>query len=101
YGSPIDPRNFVRSFKNRCARAGVRPIRVHDTRHTCGSLLAALDVHPRVAMQILRHSKIDVTMEIYTHVPSELTRAALKKLVQRPSPTTGKGPLTCGGAEGI
>jgi len=33
-------------------------------------------------MQILRHSKIDVTMEIYTHVPSELTRAALKKLGQ-------------------
>lgn len=80
YGAPIEPRNFVRSFKTRCDRAGVRPIRVHDTRHTCGSLLAALDVHPRVAMQILRHSKIDVTMEIYTHVPSELTRATLKKL---------------------
>ena len=36
---------------------------------TCGSLLAALDVHPRVAMQILRHSKIAVTMEIYTEIP--------------------------------
>ncbi|MCI3152952.1 hypothetical protein ELQ39_14510 [Streptomyces sp. GB4-14] len=43
--------------------------RVHDTRHTCASLLAALDVHPRIAMQILRHSEIAVTME-YTHVPS-------------------------------
>ena len=31
---------------------------MHGTRKTCGSLLAALDVHPRVAMQILRHSKI-------------------------------------------
>ena len=31
-------------------------------------------------MQILRHSKINITMEIYTHVPSELTRSALKKL---------------------
>jgi len=80
YASPIEPRNFVRSFKRRCALAGVRPIRVHDTRHTCGSLLAALDVHPRVAMQILRHSKIAVTMEIYTHVPSDLTREALRKL---------------------
>jgi integrase len=79
-GAPIDPRNFLRSFVNRCDRAGVRRIRVHDTRHTCGSLLAALDVHPRVAMQILRHSRINVTMEIYTHVPSELTRRALKKL---------------------
>ncbi|MFI1500648.1 tyrosine-type recombinase/integrase [Streptomyces platensis] len=55
--------------------AGSRPhaskaIRLHDTRHTCGSLLAALGVHPRIAMQILRHSKIAVTMEIYPHVPS-------------------------------
>ena len=45
-----------------------------------GSLLAALDVHPHVAMQILRHSKIGVTMEIYTEVPSAATRDALKKL---------------------
>jgi integrase len=39
-----------------------------------------MDVHPRVAMQILRHSKIATTMEIYTHVPSEVTRRALKQL---------------------
>ena len=42
---------------------------MHGARKTCGSLLAALDVHPRVAMQILRHSKIAITMEIYTEVP--------------------------------
>ena len=44
--------------------------------------MAALDVHPRVAVQILRHSKIAVTMEIYTEVPSAATRDALKKLGQ-------------------
>ncbi|MER5896014.1 site-specific integrase [Streptomyces sp. NPDC001876] len=80
YGTPIEPRNFNRSFAARSAKAGVRRIRLHDTRHTCGSLLAALDVHPRIAMQILRHSKIAVTMEVYTHVPSEATRKALHKL---------------------
>ncbi len=36
----------------------------------------------RVAMQILRHSKIAVTMEIYTEVPSAATRAVLRKLGQ-------------------
>jgi integrase len=39
----------------------VPTITMHGTRKTCGSLLAALDVHPRVATQILRHSKIAVT----------------------------------------
>ena len=53
---------------------------MHGARKTCGSLLATLDVHPRVAMQILRHSKIALTMEIYTEIPSADTRAALKKL---------------------
>ncbi len=64
----------------RCDKARVRRIRVHDTRHTCASLLAALDVHPRVAMAILRHAQIAITMEVYTEVSDEVTRAALKRL---------------------
>lgn len=74
HGTPVEPRNFNRSFDGRIARAEVRRITVHDTRKTCGTLLAALDVHPRVAMQILRHSQISVTMEIYTEATSEATR---------------------------
>jgi hypothetical protein len=73
--SPIEPRNFNRSFDrwglqfqldgpDRCvANDQVPRITVHGTRKTCGSLLAALEVHPRVAMQILRNRKIAVTME--------------------------------------
>jgi integrase len=67
-GRPIRPRNINRAFDIRCQRAGVRRITIHDTRRTCGSLLAALDVHPRIAMAILRHSRIALTMEIYTQV---------------------------------
>jgi integrase len=58
----------------------VRPIPVHATRRTCASLLVALDVHPRVAMQIVRHSQIAVTMNIYSEVSSTETREALKRL---------------------
>jgi integrase len=82
HGTPIEPRNFSRSFDRRVEKAHVSKITVHGTRKTCGSLLATLDVHPRVAMQILRHSKIAVTMEIYTQIPSASTRDALKKLGQ-------------------
>ncbi|MBO0825040.1 MAG: hypothetical protein J2P27_14490 [Actinobacteria bacterium] len=55
-------------------------IPVHGTRRVVALLLVALDVHPRVAMRILRHSKIDVTMEIYADAPSEATCEALRKL---------------------
>ncbi|WP_221339903.1 tyrosine-type recombinase/integrase [Nonomuraea endophytica] len=58
WGTPIEPRNLSRAFDAHCNSAGVPRIRVHDTRHTCASLLAALDVHPRVAMHILRHADL-------------------------------------------
>ena len=79
-GTPVDPRTVNRAFSARCGKAGVRRITVHDARRTCASLLADLDVHPRVAMEILRHADFAVTMEIYTRVSSQQTRDALKRL---------------------
>ncbi|MFF0243303.1 hypothetical protein ACWEU6_26875 [Streptosporangium sandarakinum] len=52
---------------------------VHDTRHACTSLPTALDVHPRVAMRILRHSQVSMTMNVYTQIPSPETRKALDR----------------------
>ena len=80
FGTPIEPRNFNRYWDRRCALAAVPRITVRDARRTCASLLADLDVHPRVAMQILRHAKFAITMEIYTVVSSKRTRDALKRL---------------------
>lgn len=80
WGTPIEPRNFNRSWDGRCAKAGVRKITVHDGRRTCATLLVDLDVHPREVMQILRHAQIAVTMEIYAQASSKATRAALKRL---------------------
>ena len=82
YGTPVEPRNFNRSFSARCAAAGVRRITVHDARRTCATLLVDLDVHPRVIMQILRHAQISVTMDIYAKASSKATREALKRLGQ-------------------
>lgn len=79
-GTPIEPRNFNRAWDIRCQRAGVRRITVHDARRTCASLLVDLDVHPRVAMQILRHADFSITMEVYSKVSSKTTRDALKRL---------------------
>lgn len=73
-------RRLDRHWDRRCHAAGVPRITVRDARRTCGSLLADLDVHPRVAMQILRHAKFSITMEIYTVVSSKSTREALKRL---------------------
>lgn len=83
FGLPIDPRNFNRSFKRRAELSGVPVIPVHSTRRTCASLLVELGVHPRVAMAIMRHSQISVTMNIYSQVASSSAREALSNLGSR------------------
>lgn len=75
-GTPIHPRNLVRSFHQLLKRAGLPPMRFHDLRHSCLSLLAAQGVPPRVAMEIAGHSDIRLTQNIYTHVLDESKQQA-------------------------
>ncbi|MEV5377559.1 tyrosine-type recombinase/integrase [Streptomyces nondiastaticus] len=76
-GRPIEGSNVLRSFHRLTAKAGLPRIRVHDARHGAATLLAAGNVHPRTAMELLGHSKISVTMDVYTHVPDALKREAI------------------------
>lgn len=66
-GQPIEPKNFVRTFKRICKSADLRPIDFHHQRHTASTLLAELGVPPKVAQKILGHAHISTTMQIYTH----------------------------------
>ena len=76
-GTVIEPRNLSRLFDELIAAAGVRRIRFHDLRHRCASLLLAQDVPPRVVMDVLGHSQIAITMDLYSHVmPTALREAA-------------------------
>lgn len=43
-------------------------------------MLARLGVQPREAQEILRHSQIQTTLGIYTHVSSESIRGAVDRL---------------------
>ena len=81
-GRPVEPRNIGRSFERIVRKAGLRPIRLHDLRHTTASLLKKLGVSPRDAMVILGHSNISVTLGIYTHVDEVSRRDALDRLDQ-------------------
>ncbi|MFJ6851941.1 tyrosine-type recombinase/integrase [Streptomyces sp. NPDC091271] len=65
-------------------------IRLHDARHGCATLLTAAGVPPRVVMEILGHSQIAVTMNIYAHVVQDTQRETvshLDRMLKRQVPT--------------
>ncbi|MFV9507517.1 MAG: tyrosine-type recombinase/integrase, partial [Oscillochloridaceae bacterium umkhey_bin13] len=81
HGGPIEPRNLIRHFKQVLKQAGLpATIRFHDLRHSCATLLIAQGVHPRVVMEILRHSQISTTANVYGHVLPDIQRAATTRL---------------------
>lgn len=78
--TPLEPRNLTRMFGRLCDEHGIRRVPLHGLRHTCVSLLLALGIHPRVVMEIVGHSAIEMTMNVYGHVNLETQRAALDQL---------------------
>lgn len=80
YGGPLEPRNVTRHMQALLVKAKIPSVRFHDLRHTCASLLLAQNVHPRVVMEILGHSKIALTMNTYSHVMPSIQEEAASKM---------------------
>ncbi len=79
-GRPIDPRGDWRDWKALLGRAEVRDARLHDARHTAATLLLTQGVPARVAMQVLGHSQISLTLDTYSHVVPELATEAAARV---------------------
>ena len=76
-GTPLDGDNLIsRPFARLLEQTGLPPMRFHDLRHSCASLLLAQGVAPRIVMETLGHSRIAVTLDTYTHVLPALQREA-------------------------
>lgn len=80
-GTVIGPQNLVRhSFYPLLDRAGLPRIRFHDLRHTAATLLLSQNVHPKVVSEMLGHSQIAVTLDLYSHVTPTMQQQATEAL---------------------
>jgi integrase len=80
-GTIINPSNLRnRSFKRLLKRAGLRPIRFHDLRHTCATLLLSCNVNPKIVSEMLGHSSIAITLDTYSHVLPTMQENAIRAL---------------------
>jgi integrase len=79
-GTVLNPGNFYERYRQALKRADLAGHTFHDLRHTASTLLVRQGVHPRVAMEILGHSQISVTMDVYAHVVGDSMRDALASI---------------------
>jgi len=81
--TPMWPDSLRRKILQPAARrAGIaKRIGWHTFRHTYSSLLARTGNDVRVVQELMRHSKVSTTMEVYTHADMDKKRMAQKKAV--------------------
>lgn len=76
-GRALTPTNVTFcSFRPLLERAGLPLIRFHDLRHTAATLLLGKGVHPKVVSEMLGHSQVGVTLDLYSHVTPTMHRQA-------------------------
>ena len=67
-GGPLDPRNLLRDFKKICKDAGLGDWHIHELRHSAASLMLAQGVKLQVVSDVLGHSSIRMTADVYGHL---------------------------------
>jgi integrase len=78
-GKPLHPSNFLqRSFYPLLERAGLPRIRFHDLRHSAATLLLGLGIHPKIVSEMLGHSQIAITLDLYSHVTATMQQEAVR-----------------------
>lgn len=80
--TPIRPDYLTKNFANFIQSKGLKKIRFHDLRHTCASLMLKSGVAMKTASEILGHSSISITADLYTHVLQDTKQVAANQIEQ-------------------
>ena len=75
-GGRVDATTLAYHYQRLLKKAGLPHFRFHDLRHSCASILLAKGVPPKVIQEMLGHSQISTTMNVYAHVMPNLRQEA-------------------------
>jgi integrase len=79
-GTAVDAQELRKWYRQHLRRAGLRRLRFHDLRHTAATLMLSRGVHPKVASEMLGHSTVAITLDLYSHVTETMQREAARTL---------------------
>jgi integrase len=95
-GEPIHPHSISQTFERIANRAGVPRIRLHDIRHTHGTLLIKAGVPVKVVSERLGHGNPAFTIDTYQHVlpgmQGEAARTFEQLIKEQPPKNAGRRP---------
>jgi site-specific recombinase XerD len=76
-GTPCDPRSFLRVIEVAARKAGIPDVGIHTLRHGAASALLENGVHIKQVADLLGHSSISITGDIYGHTTDTAARCAV------------------------
>jgi integrase len=77
---PMQPTYITHEWVKLINGTGLPRIRFHDLRHAHATHLLASGVHPKVASERLGHSKVGITLDLYSHVMPGMQEDAVAKV---------------------
>jgi integrase len=98
-GAPLHRNTITKQFHSKLKAAGLRHLRLHDLRHTYGSLLMSQGVPLKTIAELMGHASIEVTADIYLHsldVEVRETARSLEKALASPANGLATRCPTCG-----
>lgn len=78
-GRYISPREMNNYFNKFLKKYDIKSVRFHDLRHTYASIMLEAGVSAKVIQELLGHSTITTTLDIYTHISEEVKDNAVKQ----------------------
>lgn len=79
-GTPLEQNEVRRRFLALLAQIDLPPRRFHDLRHNCATILFGRGVSAKLVQELLGHTNIGITLDLYTHVPKGAMRTAVAEM---------------------
>jgi integrase len=82
-GGPVDPRNLLRVIEAAADTVGVEGVGVHTLRHSAAVGWLEAGVHIKAVADLLGHSSVAITGDVYGHTSDDTARSAIDGLAGR------------------